>query len=297
MNDSAVIDSETARPHVQPVLTMSAGGMLKAAREREGLHIAALAVSMKVPVKKLEALESDRLDLLPDIVFVRALAASVCRALKVDPEPVLNLLPAGAPPLLKGEQLGINTPFSSASHPSRNSFTGIVTRPAAAFVIALVLAAGALLLLPETPRELSLFSGFKASNLGVNTPAPSEPLFPPSAPLSAMETPASLQAPITQTQSPALTIPTAAASPLDPSAVVPLLFRTKGEAWVQVTDSRGVQLVSRTLQAGEALGVTGSLPLAVIVGRSDLTSVDVFGKPFDLTAMANNNVAKFEVKQ
>ena len=50
----------------------SAGAMIRAAREASGLHVAALAFSMKVPVKKLEALESDRLDLLLDSVFVRA---------------------------------------------------------------------------------------------------------------------------------------------------------------------------------------------------------------------------------
>ena len=55
----------------------SAGAMLREARELEGLDIAALAVSLKVPVKKLEALEADRFDLLPDTVFARALAASV----------------------------------------------------------------------------------------------------------------------------------------------------------------------------------------------------------------------------
>ncbi|NJM43298.1 MAG: helix-turn-helix domain-containing protein [Brachymonas sp.] len=71
----------------------SAGQMLREAREAHGLHVAALAVSMKVPVKKLEALEADRLEDLPDAVFVRALASSVCRALKIDAAPILAKLP------------------------------------------------------------------------------------------------------------------------------------------------------------------------------------------------------------
>ena len=74
------------------------GALLKNARQASGLHIAALAVTLKVPVKKLEALESDRLDLLADAVFVRALAASVCRTLKVDATPILALLPATSSP-------------------------------------------------------------------------------------------------------------------------------------------------------------------------------------------------------
>ena len=68
---------------------LSAGQMLKQARVNAGLHVAALAVTLKVPVKRLEALEDDNMVLLPDVVFVRALASSVCRTIKVDPTPFL----------------------------------------------------------------------------------------------------------------------------------------------------------------------------------------------------------------
>ena len=67
--------------------------MLRAAREKRGLHIAALAASIKVSPRKLEALETDRYDELPDLTFTRALAQTVCRALKIDAEPVLAKLP------------------------------------------------------------------------------------------------------------------------------------------------------------------------------------------------------------
>lgn len=71
----------------------TAGAWLRNARQQRGLHIAALAVMLKVPQAKLEALEADRFDELPDATFARALATAMCRALKVDPAPVLALLP------------------------------------------------------------------------------------------------------------------------------------------------------------------------------------------------------------
>ena len=37
----------------------SAGAILRMAREAQGIHIDTLAVAMKIPVKKLEALEAD----------------------------------------------------------------------------------------------------------------------------------------------------------------------------------------------------------------------------------------------
>ena len=36
---------------------LTAGSILRSAREAAGLHVAALAVAIKIPVKKLEALE------------------------------------------------------------------------------------------------------------------------------------------------------------------------------------------------------------------------------------------------
>ena len=56
---------------------------------------------IKVAPRKLEALEADRYDELPDLTFTRALAQTVCRALKIDAEPVLaKLPPAGDRPKL-----------------------------------------------------------------------------------------------------------------------------------------------------------------------------------------------------
>ena len=112
MSEKAVVG--TVATEGSAAQTHTAGMLLRRARESAGLHVAALAVSMKVPVKKLEALEADRLDLLPDAVFVRALASSVCRALKIDPAPVLQLLPQTSTPRLDAEERGINLPFHAA---------------------------------------------------------------------------------------------------------------------------------------------------------------------------------------
>src|SRR4051812_22839565 len=88
----------------------TAGAWLRAARQQRGLHIAALAVMLKVPQAKLEALEGDRFTELPDATFARALATAVCRALKVDPAPVLALLPRTSE---RGFDVrpGLNQPF------------------------------------------------------------------------------------------------------------------------------------------------------------------------------------------
>lgn len=89
----------------------SAGAMLRAAREKQGLHIAVLAATIKVSTAKLEALEHDRFDELPNATFVRALAQSVCRSLKVDPRPILALLPTVDAAPLESTVGRLNAPF------------------------------------------------------------------------------------------------------------------------------------------------------------------------------------------
>ena len=55
--------------------------------------------------------------------------------------------------------------------------------------------------------------------------------------------------------------------------------------------------LKKELAAGETVGVSGVLPLNVVVGRVDVTTVEVRGKLKDLAPLAQNNVARFEVKE
>ena len=307
---------------------ITAGSLLRSAREREGLHIAALAVSMKVPVKKLEALEADRLDLLPDAVFVRALAASVCRTLKVDATPVLELLPASGPPRFNSDDRGINTPFTVPGHSNGTSLQSLLLTPPALIVLGLMIAAIVVYFYPVAARDSTVSDKFEAVVQAVapdvtqETSAPATTLQSSPAPVAVTATttpttanpassPAVLATVVLLPASNAITTPLPAPSAAQVVGGVSksetstpalnqaniLQFRAKGTAWVQVSDAKGAQLLSRNLQAGEAVGVAGVLPLSVVVGRADLTDVELRGKPYDLTAITQNNVARFEVKQ
>lgn len=140
--DQGQTPGQGAASHAGP----SAGALIRRAREAAGVHIAALAVALKVPVRRLEALEADRYDLLPDAVFARALASSVCRSLKVDPSHILPLLPKSlAQPLtVEGH---INEPFRSSQEASAG-WKPRISRPAVVAGVALALAALAVYLWP-----------------------------------------------------------------------------------------------------------------------------------------------------
>jgi cytoskeleton protein RodZ len=89
----------------------TAGSLLRAAREAQGMELDTLAALLKVAPRKLEALEADRHAELQGATFVRALAQAACRALKQDPVPVLLRLPQADQGTLMHVSGGLNAPF------------------------------------------------------------------------------------------------------------------------------------------------------------------------------------------
>ena len=279
---------------------MTAGAMLRRAREASGLHVAALAVSMKVPVKKLEALESDRFDLLPDVVFVRALAASVCRALKIDAAPVLERLPMGSAPRLNSEDRGINAPFRVRGERSDFSISDFFSKPAAIVVVILVLSALGVAFFPEAqttdsaagaPENMPLSAARSQDDAKTADPAPGKGVteISPSAASASVAT-------VSTTPSEDRSAANATSTTTGTELPALLTFRAKGASWIQVTDAKGFVLLNKTLLTGESVGVPGVPPVSVVIGRADVTEVDVRGKPMGLSEVTKDNVARFEVK-
>lgn len=306
---------------------VSAGSLIRQAREAAGLHIAALAVALKVPVKKLEALEADRLDLLPDAVFVRALAASVCRTLKIDAAQVLALLPQTGKPNLGQQSAPINTPFRSPGDGPGPSVLAQLSRPAVLAGLLLLLGALVLIFLPaaqqsgiasqpatplpavaDTPAApsgaLPGVAMAKTELLEMGKPAvpdsAAQPAAPagmaPAAPVLAPQLSAAAPPPVAVSMAMAAPATPAGAVTVAPAAAGIIVFKAKGASWVEVTDARGTVVLRRTLAAGEEAGASGVLPLAAVVGRVDATQVEVRGKAFDLVSVSKDNVARFEVK-
>ncbi|WP_333843067.1 helix-turn-helix domain-containing protein [Limnohabitans sp.] len=126
----------------------TAGDLLRQYREAHGAQLDVLAQTLRVAPAKLEALEADRLDELPDAMFARALALAVCRQLKVDAATVLALLPnQDVSRLAPKNERGLDFPLDRPSFLPQSNFlavTRILTpmRWAALVVLALALMIG-----------------------------------------------------------------------------------------------------------------------------------------------------------
>lgn len=297
MNDTMTHESQAGA---------SAGALLRQARQSAGMDIAVLASALKVPVSKLQALENDDFTVLPDAVFARALASSVCRTLKVDPAPVLGQLPQGQAPRLVGDKDGLNAKFKDPQDKAPPLRLPAASRGVSLTVLVLLAAAAAVYFLPSGMLEFDL----------ARAPAPA----PAQAVVEASQENGSVSEPVpgaesaVSAQSPASDVPAAAPTAAVPAAAVPMVaasvasaagtvvasalleFRATAESWVQVRDAAGAVVFERTLKAGESAQAPGKPPLSVVVGKVNATEVMVRGAPFDLSTVARENVARFEVK-
>lgn len=74
-----------------------------------------------------------------------------------------------------------------------------------------------------------------------------------------------------------------------------LVIKGLGPSWVQVTDAIGQVQIQKIINFEETVGISGVLPLAVVIGHVKNTNVWVRDREFDLNTVSNGNVARFEV--
>lgn len=347
-------DAAAAAPATRAPEAATAGGMIRAAREAQGIDLGSLAAMLKIPMKKLEALEADRHDELPGASFERALAQAACRVLQIDPRPVLALLPANTTSLERVAG-SLNEPFRERQ-PSRGDLgdAASLLRPAVLLPVVLVLAAAALLFVPpalwhrisrqvglsieseeaSAPAQATLPPFTAASTPGVSvTPvdlgagAASSAAAPVAVPASASlasEGPAAsaaILAPVPAAASAAganaaqvaqaaqaAHVPAPGASAAAPAAVSPVaptaaanvhaavVVTARQATWVEAIDAQGRTLVSRTVPAGESVGLDGAMPMKLKIGNAQGATVTLRGQAVDLSPWVRDNVARLQLK-
>ncbi len=335
MSEVLAVHDEAGTQGENAQTSMTAGTLLRQAREAAGLSLAGLAAALKVPAPKLEALEADDYAAFQDHVFMRALAQSVCRTLRMDSASVLALLPRTQLKSLADNRGSINATFKERSFKATGTSLGREngSRKVAIIVLLLLAAAAAVYFLPkhEGDAEEPQAGAYEAAALVQPAGTVSEPVAAqePVAPVAttpadvpAAPAPASASAPATSAPAAAAvpapastTTPAAPAAATAPAANAPadgaaatsaataaqtpggvLVMKANAQSWVQVKDSSGRVVLQKTLAAGESIGAEGALPLSVIVGNASGTEVRVRGELLEVAKTTRDNVARFEVK-
>ncbi|MBK0110381.1 RodZ domain-containing protein [Delftia sp. NA_296.1] len=331
MSEVLAVHDEAGTQGENAQTSMTAGTLLRQAREAAGLSLAGLAAALKVPAPKLEALEADDYAAFQDHVFMRALAQSVCRTLRMDSASVLALLPRTQLKSLADDRGSINATFKERSFKATGTSLGREngSRKVAIIVLLLLAAAAAVYFLPkhegdaEEPQAGASDAAALVQPAGtVSEPvAAQEPVAPAAttpADVPAASAPASASASAPATSAPAaaaVPAPASTTTPAAPAADAPaegaaatsaataaqtpggvLVMKANAQSWVQVKDSSGRVVLQKTLAAGESIGAEGALPLSVIIGNASGTEVRVRGELLEVAKTTRDNVARFEVK-
>lgn len=285
----------------------TAGAMLREARVAQNLHIAVMAASIKVAQRKLELLEADRYDELPDATFTRALAQTMCRVLKIDAEPVLARLPSAKTRGLDHVSAGLNAPFRDRPGRREPRDWSLFASPAIWGTALVIIAAAAVVLMPQkwlahesaegtagvTPATPAITTAERNVAAVAEVPAPVASAIPVPAPSPAPAPSEAVAAAPPPVQAPSASAAAVAATDRPVTGVLQL--RTSAASWIQVVDANGRVLLARTLEPGETLGLDGATPLRVRVGNAAGTQLSYRGQPVTLAA-ARDNTANVELK-
>jgi len=276
----------------------SAGAWLREVRQQRGLHIAALAAMLKVPQAKLEALEANRFEDLPDITFARALAKAMCRVLKVDPAPVMDLLPPGGERSLDVSR-GINQAYRERGGRDEGMSWAWLQRPMVWVAALLLVAAAAVYWVPsawlsQSAEPIAETAAALPEGVLLSEPmAASAPVL-----IDAPEAVAAVALVPGTTSGTASVVALPLAVPV-PVPVIPgtaaLALKVSADSWVEIIDARGQVLLSRLLKPGDAPELSGLPPFKVKVGNVSATELRLRGSKVDLAAQSKDNVARIEL--
>jgi cytoskeleton protein RodZ len=272
---------------------LSAGAMLRHARESAGWSIDMVSQQLKLAPRQVQALEDDDYAQLPGRTFVRGFMRNYARLLHLDPDALLSALPesSAAPsldrPTLTPTARTMGDMPSEAPHKAPRTRWAIPLALVAIVAIALAYEFGR----PLLERGKSELAGRASPAVQKAAPAP--------APDPVVETPAAAARADTAA-APQETVqaePPTIAAPLAPGTETPLVFVFRGTSWIEVKDAKGTIVLSTMGYPGATHAVGGNFPLDVVLGNAEAVIVTVHGAPYDTTPYIKQNVAKFRIEK
>lgn len=287
----------------------SVGDTLRRAREARGETVTDVGYALKLTARQIEAMESDRFDLLPGRAFARGFLRNYARYLGLDPAALLaDLDRSAAAPAVELSPLS-NADGVMPSGVSSRRVQGPAAAVAGVLLLALVVgwffdwfqmpeddASGldAPLIEPDESMLLPAPSVPEpdAAEAPVE-PAPSSPAFDDAAVPSSSDPAAAPAAPA----APSASDPAGQSEALSPErGAGQLVFRYEGESWVEIRDASGKIIYSGTNAPGTSRTVQGQPPFALVVGNAPEVSLEYQGKPLDLAPHTRVGVARLTVE-
>jgi cytoskeleton protein RodZ len=263
------------------------GAQLTRLREARGQTPVQVATALRCDPKVIDALEGERWAELGAPVFSRGHLRRYAEFLGLPADPLLAQWTAeqGAHQALPD--------LSRAPQAPRPLDTQRWGRRLAMLAGAVVIALAAWWILQGADVQAPAASPVAASTAAapaeiaaVATPIPSAaaPATPPSAEPVPGETPDAVPAPA---------VPATTAAP---GAGLAVAFTATERCWAEVVDASGSRRLYMMLEPGVRVTASGTPPLRVLLGRGDVTAVEIGGRAASIpTDAVRNSVARFEI--
>jgi cytoskeleton protein RodZ len=272
------------------------GAALAQARGALSLTIGDVAQQLKFAPRQIEALEQDNFAELPGGMFARGMVRAYARLVRLDPEPLLARIPAGAPAPNNAEALAaIRRPIPITDSSRRGNLVY------AALSLAILAVIGAVIVEWQAERSRAARLTFVPAAQPPATAAPTAPAEAPRTEVASTVTPqiASLDAapaaapaaePASTAAEPPAPAPQAAASPAGSRRIA---LRFEQESWVEIRGRGDKLLMAQLNPAGSERVVEGRPPFSVVIGNAHHVRITYDDRPVDLTPHIRVEVARF----
>lgn len=289
MSDTA--DTGPAPAPESMAVIPSLGLLLRKAREARGLSIDDVVHALKFSARQIEAVEADRMDVMPGSVFLRGLVRSYARFLKLDPEELVGLLGTEAqvrePDIRAPENMGSAAPKSVLNQISPLVAISVLLLIAAAAMIGWHIYGGGL---PQMPKSDDSPKAIIEELKPVPAASAAPHAVAPAAPAPAVAAPAVAAMPAPAAEARPAPVPVAV-----PSDQRRLAFDFHGDSWIEVKDASGLVILTG-LYSGGTHAVVGRPPFEVVIGNAASVTLTDNGHPVDLRPSTRAEVARLTLE-
>lgn len=259
------------------------GARLRIAREALGMETEAVASSLKLSKRQIEALEAGDWSKLPGHTFIRGFVRNYARVLRLDAAELLADLDAPMPTTPQ-----LNLPQStSAVLPQTGQAQ---KRDYAAVLAGIVLVSVAVVAYYLVPADFWLSKPEEPPKPAVaEAPAP---LFPPVSPPEPGAAPEQASGAVVAPQ--AESAP--ASTPAPAVAGKGLKMKFTQPSWVEIRDRSGQTIFSQLNPAGSEREIEGQPPFVMVVGNAAHVTVTYQGRNIELQPRSKDDVARVTVE-
>lgn len=304
--------TEMNEPILQSAPTEGFGAVLKRAREAQGISLGDMAARSRLSVQQLRAIEEERMNELPEPVYVRAFIRGIAQVLDVDYEPLI----ADYAQRFGSAEVGVlpdHDPATEIVVHSRQRRIGLNLGLVALVLVAL--GAGVWAYLNDEPNQPV------PPVETVVTPKPAEEAkAPETAEPAEQKTEAKPDVAASESTQPTQEINTTErelTKPVDhPAKVVEapkevpksveqpvaktnqrqFKLQTSDACWVQIKLPNGKSLFAKEMRANDVERLQVPVGSKVTVGNANVLMLTVDGQPFELKKVTRNGICRFDVK-